>query len=81
MKTTIAFLRRLPLTLTLSRREREQPLAVFGNPNDCRAEASRSFAKELGAFLPLPTGEGRGEGKRGGLPIDASASILTATVF
>jgi hypothetical protein len=30
-----------------------------------RAEASRGFAKTLGAFLPLLLGESRGEGKQG----------------
>jgi hypothetical protein len=51
--------RRLPLTLTLSPGEREQPLDTFSKFVSHRAEASRGFAKTLGAFLPLPKGEGR----------------------
>ena len=52
-----------PLTLILSPGEREQPLTGFVKFASCRAEASRGFAKTLGAILPLPKGEGRGEGK------------------
>ena len=53
-----------PLTLTLSPAEREQPLATFLKFQRHRVEVSRIFAKKQGAFLPLPEGEGRGEGKR-----------------
>ena len=53
------------LTLTLSRWEREQPLSAFGNSDDDRTEASRSFAKRLETIPPLPKGEGRGEGEQG----------------
>jgi len=51
------------LTLTLSRWEREQPLTVFRTASGFQAEASCRFARRLGAFLPLPKVEGRGEGK------------------
>jgi hypothetical protein len=52
-----------PLTLTLSLGERGQPLSVFRNSDGRRAEASLGFAKRLETILPLPKGEGRGEGK------------------
>jgi hypothetical protein len=54
---------RFPLTLTLSRGERGQPLDAFENFANRGAEFSRGLAEKLGAFLPLPLGEGRGEGK------------------
>jgi hypothetical protein len=53
-----------PLILTFSRREKEQPLSGFVKPVSLQAESSFSFAKTQGAFLPLPAGEGRGEGER-----------------
>jgi hypothetical protein len=61
-----------PLTLTLSLREREQPLIDFQKFVSHGAEAVLSittetqcnFAEKLGAFLPLPKGEGWGEGER-----------------
>ncbi len=40
------------LTLTLSPREREQPLHTSSNSEGNRAEVSRSFAKTRGAILP-----------------------------
>jgi hypothetical protein len=52
-----------PLTLTLSLREREQPL---DNPLKSRrdgAECYESLIEMLGAFLLLPKREGRGERK------------------
>jgi hypothetical protein len=52
------------LTLTLSRWEREQPLLMPIKSASHRAEFSRCFAEKLGAFLPLPAGEGKGEGER-----------------
>jgi len=51
-----------PLILTFSPGEKEQPLSVPGSPKALSAEASRGFVMRLGAFLPLPKGEGRGEG-------------------
>jgi hypothetical protein len=59
------------LTLTLSRWEREQPLTDFIKLTSQQAEAAfisarkkrRDFVEKLGALLPLPKGEGRGEGK------------------
>ena len=61
----------LPLTLTLSLGEREQPLAGFLKFGSHRVESvfrsaqkvQRGLAKKLEAFLPLPGGEGRGEGE------------------
>jgi hypothetical protein len=52
-----------PLILTFSRREKEQPLSGFVKSVSSQAESSFRFAKTLGAFLPLPAGEGRGEGE------------------
>ena len=54
-----------PLTLTLSRREREQPLAHFVKYVSREAAYHRCLAKKLGTILPLPKGEGWGEGKLG----------------
>ena len=54
-----------PLTLTLSPAEREQPLAAFLKFVSNGAEVRRGFAKTLETILPLPAGEGRGEGTRG----------------
>ncbi len=52
-----------PLILTYSRREKEQPLTGFVKSVSSQAESRSSFAQTLGAFLPLPAGEGRGEGE------------------
>ena len=52
-----------PLTLTLSPAERGQPLARFLKFESLRAAPSRAFTKRLETILPLPKGEGRGEGK------------------
>lgn len=53
---------RFPLTLTLSRREREQQPNVFGFA-DSRGSISESRPpNSLRITLPLPVGEGRGEG-------------------
>lgn len=52
-----------PLTLTLSRGEREQPLFHFKNSGGCRAEGSHLLTKRRGAIFPLRWGEGQGEGK------------------
>ena len=53
-----------PFTLTLSHWEREQPLHDLVEIGNREAEYSQWFAEELGAFPPLPKGEGRGEGKQ-----------------
>ena len=46
-----------PLTLTLSLREREQPGSMCENSNRAR------YAGRLAPVLPLPEGEGWGEGE------------------
>jgi hypothetical protein len=53
-----------PLTLTLSPGERGQPLNNFPKSEGHRAEGWREFARTPETILPLPKGEGRGEGKR-----------------
>ena len=50
------------LTLTLSPKEREQPLNAGLKFMNHRAEDRFRSAKKLGTFPPLPGGEGRGEG-------------------
>jgi hypothetical protein len=61
--TVAAGFYRFPLTLTLSLEERGQPLADFLKFARRGAEVHRGFTRKQGAFLPLPKGEGRGEGK------------------
>jgi hypothetical protein len=56
-------MRPVPLTLTLSRREREQQLEIFGGWKIFQAADRVRFAKMLEPVLPLPEGEGWGEGK------------------
>jgi hypothetical protein len=53
----------LSLTLTLSCWERGQPLYGFVKFVSHSAEFSRGQAETRGVFLPLPAGEGRGEGE------------------
>jgi hypothetical protein len=67
----------IPLTLTLSRGEREPPLDTFlkfkcrvtevrhrfAEFFKCGTKTRRDYARTLGVFPPLPRGEGRGEGK------------------
>ena len=62
--------------LTLTRREREQPLADLLKFVSQEAEDRRGFARKLGAFLTLPTGESRGEGKLYGEPINLKNVLL-----
>src|SRR5437870_443934 len=53
-----------PLTLALSLGEREQRAGVSVSSNARPAHSALRFATSLGTGLPLPKGEGRGEGKR-----------------
>jgi hypothetical protein len=53
-----------PLPLTLSLREREQQLHVSNFSTGCVANPALRFAKRRETILPLPGGEGRGEGER-----------------
>jgi hypothetical protein len=69
-----------PLTLTLSRREREQLLVFLVKFVSREAACRRRFTKKLGAFLSLKR-EGRGEGKPSELPRDAPSSNSMATVL
>lgn len=58
---------RFPLTLTLSRREREQPLDTFLLGESLEAEFSHRLAGKLGAILPLRVGGiGGADGERAG---------------
>ncbi|HEX5398307.1 MAG TPA: DNA glycosylase [Verrucomicrobiae bacterium] len=52
-----------PLTLTLSRREREQQPNPASFSSDLLAIAATRLSKDRRTVLPLPKGEGRGEGK------------------
>ena len=54
----------IPLTLTLSHGEREQSAAASVAREVRRAETALGFAEGQRRILPLPEGEGRGEGKR-----------------
>src|SRR5262252_1343933 len=59
-------LRRIPIAASqaaiVSRREKESPLFHFLKLVSMQAAFSGGFARTLGAFLPLPEGDGRGEG-------------------
>jgi hypothetical protein len=52
-----------PLILTFSLREKEQQLYILAFAKTIRAADHLQFVRKLGAFPPLPRGEGRGEGK------------------
>ena len=52
-----------PLTLTHSHRERERQSNLSRCANNRSATAAEGFSKRLHTILPLPKGEGRGEGK------------------
>jgi len=53
----------LALTLTLSRREREQPRWLFPSLSAVDSNPAAGLRMTPGAFHPLPAGEGRGEGE------------------
>ena len=52
-----------PLTLTLSLREREQQASDWCLANGCWADSGTVVIERRWTVLPLPTGEGRGEGE------------------
>jgi hypothetical protein len=52
----------IPLTLTLSHGEREQSAAVWIVREVRRADTALGFAESQRKILPLPEGEGWGEG-------------------
>jgi len=52
-----------PLTLTLSLREREQQASDWCLANRRWANSSTSVIERRWTILPLPKGEGRGEGQ------------------
>jgi hypothetical protein len=53
-----------PLTLTLSLREREQRASAACSANNCWANSDTVVIEKRWTVLPLPKGEGRGEGNR-----------------
>src|SRR6058998_1264171 len=53
-----------PLTLTLSLREREQQASDRGLAEGCWLDSGTGVVTRLRPILPLPKGEGRGEGER-----------------
>src|SRR5881275_3128977 len=55
--------RLVPLTLTLSHGEREQPAAGSVVREVRRADTALGCSESQRRILPLPEGEGRGEGK------------------
>jgi hypothetical protein len=55
----------LPLTLALSLGEREQLAKLSGFSIGCLANPDAGFRDRRPTILPLPKGEGRGEGKEG----------------
>jgi len=57
--------RSVPLTLTLSRREREQPANLDPRTHAAEAVAALRPAARRRTILPLPQGEGRDEGEGG----------------
>ena len=52
-----------PLTLTLSLREREQRASSWCLANGCWANCGTGVIERLWTMLPLPWGEGWGEGE------------------
>ena len=52
-----------PLTLALSLREREQPVFDSCAADGCWADSGTGVIERRWTVLPLPRGEGRGEGE------------------
>src|SRR3989442_15267706 len=63
MRYGVAFERSLPLTLTLSLREREQQASDWCLADGGWANSGTGVIERLWTILPLPRGEGRGEGE------------------
>ena len=59
-----------PLTPALSLRERERRIPLS-------ADRDATALRALADFLPLPAGEGRGEGERCGVPQTTSLAPMT----
>ena len=66
---------KIPLTPTLSRREREQLWRVGGTVKRV------GFADRLATILPLPSGEGRGEGNWGAPWENRWLKLMTSSLF
>jgi len=65
MKTILSPLACFPLPMNLSPGEMGQTLNNSLKSGGRGAEGRHRLIETLGAFLPLPQGEGRGEGKAG----------------
>src|SRR5437879_13572693 len=64
MRYGVAFERSLPLTLTLSLREREQQASDWCLADGGWANSGTGVIERLWTILPLPRGEGRVEGEQ-----------------
>ena len=79
MRHPVAVEQPLPLTLTLSLRERgQQPTAVLLEQSGWANSVSVS-SRDSGGRLPLPKGEGRGEGEQS--VVDPTVSFVTVQRF